>query len=100
MTKPAMEQVPSITVPDEALIFMQWGNLDQLTCRQAAILLMIKANPGSTVGAIAHVLNVPKPAVTRDADKLASWSLVHRRLCLSDRRLVELWPGPKKGRRK
>ena len=99
MPKPAMEQVPGITVPDEALMFMQWGNLEQLTCRQAAILLMIKANPGCTVGAIAHVLNVPKPAVTRAADKLASWSLVHRRLCLSDRRLIELWPGRKKGNR-
>ena len=96
MPKPAMEQVRSITIPDEALALMQWGNLEQLTCRQAAILLVIKDNPGCTVGAIAHVLNVPKPAVTRAADKLASWSLVHRRLCLSDRRLVELWPGQKK----
>ena len=47
MPKPAMEQVRSITVPDEALALMQWGNLEQLTCRQAAILLVIRTTPAA-----------------------------------------------------
>ena len=99
MTKPLDEQIAAITVPDEAMPFLQWANMEQLTCRQAAVLVTIKANPGCSTGAIATVLNMPKPVVTRAADKLEEWSLIHRKLCAKDRRMVELWPGRRRGSR-
>ena len=100
MPKPAIEQSAKINIPDEVLPLLRWANADNLTCRQAAILRMIEHNPGCTVGAIAHVMNVPKPAVTRAADKLSDWNLIHRRAEPADLRLVQLWPGRGKGRRK
>ena len=99
MTKPLDEQIAAITVPDEAMPFLQWANMEQLTCRQAAVLVTIKANPGCSTGAIATVLNMPKPVVTRAADKLEEWSLIHRKLCMQDRRMVALWPGRRTGGR-
>lgn len=99
MTKPLTEQISSVTIPDEAMPFIQWMNMEQLTCRQAAVLMLVKANPGYSTGAIAVALNVPKPVVTRAADKLEEWSLIHRKTCLKDRRMVELWPGRRKGMR-
>ena len=100
MPKPAIEQSVKVTIPEDVLPLLRWAHADQLTCRQAAILRMIEHNPGCTVGAIAHVMNVPKPAVTRAADKLSEWELVHRKIEYADRRLVQLWPGRGKGRRK
>jgi DNA-binding MarR family transcriptional regulator len=74
---------------------------EQLTCRQAAILMLVRANPGCTVGAIAHTLGAHKPTVTRAADKLENYLLIHRKPDPQDRRLVQLWPGrgPRKASR-
>lgn len=87
------EQIANLVIPEEALPFIQWIGMEKLTCRQAAILLTVRRNPGCSVGAIAAVLGVHKPTVSKVADKLASWGLMHRRENLKDRRLVELWPG-------
>jgi DNA-binding MarR family transcriptional regulator len=100
MVKPSIEQARKVTVPREAIPFLQWGNADQMTCRQAAILKMIEHNPGCTVGAIAHVLNISKPPVTRAADKLSAMGLVHRKTDPNDGRLVQLWPGSGKPQRR
>jgi DNA-binding MarR family transcriptional regulator len=100
MVKPSIEQARKVTVPREAIPFLQWGSADQMTCRQAAILKMIEHNPGCTVGAIAHVMNIPKPSVTRAADKLTIMGLVHRKTEPADHRLVQLWPGSGKPQRR
>jgi len=93
MNKHLEEQIANITVPEDALPFIQWIGMEKLTCRQAAILLMVRANPGCSVGAIAAVLGIDKPTISKTADKLTEWGLVHRQENLEDRRLVELWPG-------
>jgi DNA-binding MarR family transcriptional regulator len=41
------------------------------------------------------VLGIDKPTISKTADKLTEWGLVHRQENLEDRRLVELWPGKK-----
>lgn len=91
--QPAALQADTITIPADARPFMRWMEGD-LTCRQAAILAIVTANPGVTVGAVALVLGVPKPSVTRAADKLHEWGLMHRTHHPEDRRLVQLHAGP------
>jgi len=68
---------------------------EQLTCRQAAILAVVMANPGTTVGAVARAMGVPKPSVSRGADKLSEWGLMFRSHDPSDRRLALLFPTKK-----
>lgn len=94
--RPVEDHIALIEIPDTAKPFIKWMQHEYLSCRQAAILEVVKANPGATVGAIAAVLNVNKPSVTRAADKLSTWGLVHRSLDMRDRRLMLLWPGPEK----
>lgn len=89
-----------VVVPQEALTFMQWGQEDILSCRQVAVLLTIRANPGMSTGPIAAALGVRKPAVTRAVDRLAEMGLVKRAIEPSDRRMVRLMPvNAKKGKR-
>ena len=90
--QPASDQADTITIPADARPFMRWMEGD-LTCRQAAILAIVTANPGVTVGAVALVLGVPKPSVTRAADKLYDCGLMHRTHHAEDRRLVQLHAG-------
>lgn len=101
MTKPSIEAAKLIHIPETAKPYMDWMGDDHMTCRQMAILMIIEANPGCGVGAIAAVLDIPKPSVTRAADKLSEWELVHRMTDPNDGRLVQLFPGrkPKKGGR-
>lgn len=89
------EHAQQITIPPEARPYLQWTNVEQLTCRQAAILAVVTANPGVTVGAVATVLNMHKPTVTRAADKLTDWGLLFRSQDSDDRRLALLFPGRK-----
>lgn len=86
------EQAALTTIPADALPFLRWADAEQLTCRQAAILAIVTANPGVTVGAVAAVMDVPKPSVTRAADKLVDWGLMQRTHNPDDRRLVALYP--------
>ena len=101
MTKPSIEAAKLITVPETAKPYMDWMGDEHMTCRQMAILMIIEANPGCGVGAIATLLDIPKPSVTRAADKLSEHRLIHRMTDPNDGRLVQLWPGrkPKKGSR-
>lgn len=97
MVKPSLEQSKEIWIPEDAKPFIAWDdNGGQMTCRQVAICLIIKSNPGMTVGAVAHALNCPKPSVTRAVDKLETLGLVMRVTDPYDRRLVLLMPKRKK----
>lgn len=91
------EQADAITIPEDARLYMRWLEED-LTCRQAAVLAIITDNPGVTVGAVAAVMGVPKPSVTRAADRLAEFELLHRTHNAEDRRLVALYAGRKAGK--
>lgn len=86
------EQAETITIPADAQVFMRWIEED-LTCRQAAVLAIVTDNPGVTVGAVARVMGVPKPSVTRAVDRLTEWSLAYRSHNPDDRRLVAIYPG-------
>ena len=86
------EQADAITIPADAQVFMRWIEED-LTCRQAAVLAIVMDNPGVTVGAVARVMGVPKPSVTRAVDRLSEWSLAYRSHNPDDRRLVAIYPG-------
>lgn len=99
--KPSVVRAEALKIPDSVQPFIEWINIEQLTCRQAAVLLMVRANPGCTVGALALTLELQKPVVTRAADKLEDYLLIHRKVDPMDRRLMQLWPGrgPRKGRR-
>ena len=86
-------------VPEEALPFLSWDQRGEMSCRQVAILLTVRANPGFSTGAISQLLGVPKPAITRASRKLEQMGLMRRVTNSFDRRMVELWPASKKGRR-
>lgn len=89
------EQAARTTIPNDALPFMRWAHVDHLTCRQAAVLAIVMVNPGVTVGAVATVMDILKPSVTRAADKLVDRGLMHRAHNPDDRRLVALYAGPR-----
>jgi predicted transcriptional regulator len=98
-TRPAADQAEQVTIPPEAQPFMTWGNNDILTCRQVAILLTVRANPGLSTGGLAGAIGVAKTVVTRAIDRLTSMGLVRRSVDDADRRLVQVWPIiSKKGR--
>lgn len=86
------EQAETITIPADAQVYMRWLGED-LTCRQAAVLAIVMDNPGVTIGAVASVMGVPKPSVTRAVDRLTEWSLAYRSHNPDDRRLVAVFPG-------
>jgi DNA-binding MarR family transcriptional regulator len=96
--QPATDQADTITIPDDARPFLRWADDPNMTCRQAAILAIVTANPGLTVGAVATVMGIPKPSVTRTADKLEDWGLLIRSQHPGDRRLVEMFAAKVKGK--
>jgi len=100
LPRPVEDQVAGIAIPDEVRPLMVWARDDLLTCRQMAILLTVRANPGVSTGAIAEVLGLNKPAVTRTADKLVMLGMLRRMRDPNDMRMVRLVPitSKKKGR--
>ena len=88
--QPATEQAATTLIPDDAQPYLRWADNPNMTCRQAAILALVLANPGATVGALALVMGVPKPSVTRAADKLEEMGLLFRTPSAGDRRLVQM----------
>lgn len=89
-TQPATLQAATVTIPPDARPYLRWTRNENMTCRQAAVLAIVEANPGVTVGAVARVLDIPKPSVTRAVDKLEMWGLMLRSINRMDRRLVDL----------
>jgi len=100
MTKPLDLQVPHMTVPDIVTPFLPWIEDDHMTCRQVAILLLLRANPGVSTGAVASALNLNKPCITRAVDKLELLGLVTRTTHREDRRLVRLYARNTKSKKK
>ena len=100
MTKPLYLQVPHMTVPDIVNPFLPWIEEDQMTCRQVAILLLLRANPGVSTGAVASALNLNTPCVTRAVDKLELLGLITRTVHRDDRRLVRLYARNTKSKKK
>ena len=88
--QPASDQAATTTIPADARPYLRWTRNENMTCRQAAVLAIVEANPGVTVGAVARVLDIPKPSVTRAADKLELWGMLTRSVSRTDRRLVEM----------
>lgn len=97
--KPARDQVGDMIIPDEALPLIEWGQMERLTCRQAAILLLVRSNPGISAGALAAAMKIPPPCITRASDKLISAGMLKRTTSNLDRRVIELWPVAKKGKK-
>jgi DNA-binding MarR family transcriptional regulator len=93
--RPTEEQASDMVIPNAAQAYMDWARLDEnMTCRQVAILLVVRANHGASTGSIAKLLGLPAPVVTRAADKLEDLKLLHRAPHAIDKRLVMLMPGP------
>ena len=88
--QPATDQAATITIPADARPYLRWTRNENMTCRQAAVLAIVETHPGVTVGAVARVLDIPKPSVTRAADKLELWGMLTRSVSRTDRRLVEM----------
>jgi DNA-binding MarR family transcriptional regulator len=99
--RPADEQVSDMLIPYAAQAYLEWSRVADMSCRQVAILLTVRANAGASTGAVATLLGLNKPCVTRAADKLEDLKLLHRLPHEGDKRLVMLMPGPapkKRGR--
>jgi DNA-binding MarR family transcriptional regulator len=84
-----------LTIPPEAQAFILASQPDaNMTCRQIAILALVAEYPGESNKIIAETLGVPKPVVTRSADKLIELGLLKRRTSVMDRRKVEMTVTP------
>ena len=97
--RPAEAQIAHVTIPADAKPFLSFVRFELLTCRQAAVLLTVRANPGMTIGALAGALDMQKPAVTRALDKLEAFGLVWRAIDPADQRLKQVWPTASRKRR-
>ena len=91
MTKPSFEAAKHITIPKEALPFLSWIDDEKMTCRQVAIYTLVQANPGCGVGALATVLEVPKPSITRAVQKLMAMGLLIMLTDPEDHRMVKIY---------
>ena len=96
MTKPSIEAAKHIEIPDAALPYLSWMRLswmrhEQMTCRQVAIYMLVEANNGCGVGALAHALDIPKPSVTRAVQKLLAMGLLTMRTDPNDYRMVKIY---------
>lgn len=95
MTKPSIEAAKHIEIPDAALPYLSWMQHEQMneqmTCRQVAVFMVVEANPGCGVGALAHALDVPKPSVTRAVQKLMAMGLLTMRTDPNDYRMVKIY---------
>lgn len=97
--RPAVAQMAQLAIPADARPFLAFTQFELLTCRQAAVLMTVRANPGMTTGALAGALDLNKPAVTRAVDKLEAFGLVRRKFDPTDLRLKQVWPTPGRKRR-
>lgn len=85
----------TLTIPPEAQAFIRASQPDaNMTCRQIAILALVAEHPGESNKILARTLGVPKPVVTRSADKLIELGLMKRHIAVMDRRKVALTVTP------
>lgn len=97
--RPAEAQIAHVAIPRDARPFLSFAQYELLTCRQAAVLLTVRSNPGLTIGALAGALGLAKPIVTRAVDKLEAFGFVRRTIDPMDRRLKQIWPVTARKRR-
>lgn len=84
-----------LTIPAVARPFVLAARAERdMTCRQVAILALVAEHPNESNKAIAASLDLPKPVVTRTADKLIELGLLKRRASIMDRRKVEMTVTP------
>jgi len=91
MLKLIEEQLNDIKVSGDVMTLVQWMKYDDMTCKQAAFLLLVKDNPGCTVGALAAALGTNKPSISRACIKLEQLGFVSRRRDPLDLRLVQIF---------
>ena len=88
--RPSERTLPALAAMRAALTDVVRSEAPDLTSRQLALLLTVFMAPGPhTIRALAAVLGLPKPAVTRALDRLEELDFVKRRRDASDRRSVE-----------
>lgn len=90
------EQINNLTISGDVLTLRQWIKHDDLTCKQAAFLLLVQDNPGCTVGTLAAALETNKPSITRACDKLINLGFIRREKDTNDLRLVRIFATDKK----
>jgi DNA-binding MarR family transcriptional regulator len=91
MLKLIEEQLNDIKVSGDVRTLAQWMKYDDMTCKQAAFLLLVRDNPGCTVGALAAALGTNKPSITRACIKLEQLGFVCRQTNVWDLRLVQIF---------
>jgi len=96
MHKIIEDQLKDIKVSGDVMTLVQWMRHDDMTCKQAAFLLLVQDNPGCTVGTLSIVLGINKPSVTRACIKLEELGFIRRKIETEDRRLVRIYPTGKK----
>lgn len=84
-------QIRDMKINGDVTTLSRWHAMENMTCLQAAILLLAQDNPGCTTGAIAKVLKSSKPSVSRAAIKLLRLGMMTSEIDPADRRLVKLY---------
>lgn len=67
------------------------ADVEEVTLPQFRALVVLATRPGTTVGDLAHVLDVHPSTATRLCDRLVAKKLVRRRSGTADRRSTELY---------
>jgi DNA-binding MarR family transcriptional regulator len=96
MIKIIEDQLKKIKISGDVKTLVHWMKYEDMTCKQAAFLLLVQDNPGCTVGTLAAALGTNKPSITRACIKLEELGFIRRKIETEDRRLVRIYPTGKK----
>jgi DNA-binding MarR family transcriptional regulator len=91
MIKIIEDQLKNIKISGDVKTLIQWMKYEDMTCKQAAFLLLVQDNPGCTVGTLAAALGTNKPSITRACIKLETLGFVQRETDMADQRLVRIY---------
>ena len=92
MHKIIEDQLKDIKVSGDVETLIQWMRHDDMTCKQAAFLLLVQDNPGCTAGTLATALGINNASVTRACVKLEELGFIERKVEDRDGRLVRIYP--------
>ena len=96
MLKIIEDQLKNIQISGDVKTLVHWMKYEDMTCKQAAFLLLVQDNPGCTVGTLAAALGTNKPSITRACIKLEALGFVRRETDMADLRLVRIYATGKK----
>jgi DNA-binding MarR family transcriptional regulator len=96
MIKIIEDQLKKIKISGDVKTLVHWMKYEDMTCKQAAFLLLVQDNPGCTVGTLAAALGTNKPSITRACIKLEALGFVRREIDMADLRLVRIYATGKK----